>query len=351
MKLFTVGPVEMYDDTLQAAGTQLPYFRTSEFSQVMNEIQDMFLALVHAPQGSHLTSLTASGTGAMECAIINTLTKEDKALVIDGGSFGHRFAQMCEIHEVPFETLKVPFGDTLTAEMLQPYEGKGYTALLVNIDETSVGQLYDMQMLGEFARRNEMYFIVDAISSFLADPIDMEADHVDLLITASQKALSLSPGMSYLISNERITKERILKSHTENMYFDMKDYLKNMERGQTPFTPAVGIVLELHERLKRITEAGIEKTIAMHQERAQYFRKLCAENGIEVASYPKSNAVTPILVPHAHDVFLKLKNEYDITLTPSGGELADKLLRVGHLGNLQLSDYDHVVKCLKEVLA
>ena len=95
VKLFTVGPVDMYQDTLRIGGEPIPYFRTNEFSEIMLDIQYKFLKLLNAPENSRLITLTASGTGAMEAVVMNVLSREDKVLIIDGGSFGRRFRQMC----------------------------------------------------------------------------------------------------------------------------------------------------------------------------------------------------------------------------------------------------------------
>ncbi len=352
MKLFTVGPVDMYEETLNIGGQPIPYFRTDEFSQVMFHIQDTFLNLLGAPTDSRLITLTASGTGAMEASVLNVLDGKDKVLVIEGGSFGKRFAQICELHQIPYDSLVLEFGEALTKERLDAYEGKGYTALLVNIHETSVGQLYDYRMLGEFCRENNMYYIVDAISSFLADELNMEESGMDVVITASQKALALPPGLSFVALSPRILKERVEQIPTKCMYFDFKDYLLNMERGQTPFTPAVGIVYQLQQRLEDISKRGINSEIEHHRRLAEAFRAMCGKANIPVVKYPKSNALTTIEFPegNALEVFRIMKDKYGKMLTPSGGEVGKKVLRVGHLGCKTVSEYEELIKELKEVL-
>ena len=352
MKLFTVGPVEMEESVLRKGGEPLPYFRTPEFSQIMLEIQDRFLQLADAEEGSKLVLLTASGTGAMEAAVLNVLTTEDKCLIIDGGGFGHRFTEICAMHKIPFDSLKLEFGEELTEERLHPYESKGYTALLVNIDETSTAQLYDHRMLGEFCKRNACLYIVDAISSFLADEFSMKKAGVDLMITASQKALALPPGMSFVVLSPRVIREKIGRVPKRTFYFDFEDYLLNMQRGQPPFTPAVGILLQLQIRLQEICEKGIEKEIEEHRERAEVFRSLCREAGLKLPDYPMSNAVTAVVFPDgtAGEVFRKMKDRYGKMLTPNGGALKDTVLRVGHLGNLTPDDYRELIVEIREVL-
>lgn len=352
MKLFTVGPVDMYDETLQIGGEPIPYFRTSEFSEIMLMVEKKFLSLLNAPENSRLVTLTASGTGAMEASVLNVLGPEDKVLVVNGGSFGKRFADICKLHNIPHDVINLEFGDVLTKERIGEYDGKGYTALLVNIHETSIGQLYDYKMLGDFCKRNNMLYIVDAISSFLADELDMEASGMDVVITASQKALALPPGLSFVALSPRIIETRVNVLPVRCMYFDFKDYLLNMKRGQTPFTPAVGIILQLVQRINDIYERGVASEIKHHENLAKAFRKMCEASEIKVVEFPKSNALTTIEFPNenALEVFNIMKDKYKKMLTPSGGDIGRKVLRVGHLGNVQLSDYEELIEELKEVL-
>ena len=187
---FTVGPV-MSSEAVRAIGAeQVPYFRTAEFSATMKENEDLMLKFTKAPAQSRVAFITGSGTASMEATVMNVFTPEDKVLVINGGSFGHRFVQLCEIHAIPHTEIKLEMGHKLTAEHLAPYEGQDYTGLLVNLDETSTGVLYDIQLISQFCHRNNIFFVVDSISSFLADPFDMEALGVDVMITGSQKALA-----------------------------------------------------------------------------------------------------------------------------------------------------------------
>lgn len=114
-------------------------------------------------------------------------------MVVNGGSFGARFVKLCRIYEIPYTEIKLDVGKKLTEEMLSPFESAGYTGFLVNIDETSTGVLYDLELISGFCKRNEIFLVVDAISSFFADPISMERQEIDVLITGSQKALACPP--------------------------------------------------------------------------------------------------------------------------------------------------------------
>lgn len=345
MKLFTVGPVQMYESTLNIRNKQVPYFRTEEFSEMMLTADKKLKELLNVGKNSETIYLTASGTGAMEAAVMNCFDDKDKLLVINGGSFGQRFAEICSIHNIDFTEIKVPFNVDLNYSMLQQYENKGYTGLLVNLDETSIGKLYNIELLSDFCKKNNLYFVVDAIGAVFADKILFDENNIDVLIFSSQKALSLAPGMAVVMLSERIVQNKVNNSNVKSLYFDFKSYISNFKRGQTPFTPAVGIFIEFAQRIDDIYNKGIQNIIDETENKAKYFRNKAREKGFKLPEYSLSNAVTPILIDgYAYDMYLKLKNEYDLTVTPNGGEYRDKIIRVGHMGNLTCADFDELIE-------
>ena len=350
MTIFTVGPVMMYPETLDIESAQLPYFRTDGFGQLMKESERYFLRSVHAPADASFIALTSSGTGAMDASVQNLLTANDKALVINGGSFGERFAQITRKYGIPTDTYDIEPFCAFSKEEFEKFSGCGYTALLVNACDTGSGQKYDLDYLSDFCKRNDMLFIVDAVSAYLADPIDMEKQGIDVLFTASQKALALSPGAALVALSKRAVER--LSGSSPSYYFDFKSYIENQKRGQPPFTSAVGIMLSIHQRLRAIDEKGVDKEIALHAERAEYFRRKVKDLPVEIPEIPLSNCCTPLVFPerNAFAVYTELVEKYDIYLTPSGGALKDVQLRVGHLGNLSLEDFDDLIAKMQKVL-
>ena len=351
MRLFTVGPVMMYPDTLERSGKQLPYFRTDDFSRIMLDSERVLKRLLDADDDCKVAFLTASGTGAMEAAVSCLLTPSDKALVINGGGFGRRFTEICDVHGIPYDQIALSTGETFTKEHLEEFNGMGYTALLVNLDETSTGQLYDIDLLSEFCKANGMYLIVDAISAFLADEISMSKYGIDALIISSQKALALEPGISMVVLSPRAYSERAITIKSPTYYLDLKHHILDQERGQTPFTPAVGTLLCLNDMLHMVDDIGIDEKIRRTRTLAEYFRQCAMDIGLRIPTYPLSNAVTPILFDgDAMEVYKRLNDGYGITVTPSGGELKAHMLRVGHIGNVDKTDYDVLISALKEIL-
>lgn len=351
MKLFTVGPVQMFDETLDIASKQLPYFRDQEFSNMMSQMEDELKQLLHLKQGKAIF-LTGSGSAAMESVVACSFRSRHKVLIINGGSFGDRFVKLCACYHIPYDEIKVPFPQMFSKDMLENIDGTQYDALLVNIHETSTGQLYPIDILNDFAKKYGLYLIVDAISSFLADPFDMERYGIACAILSSQKALACGPGISMLAFTDEFYEEMIAPNDEICMYLSIKAHVDNMKRGQTPNTPAVGILLEMAQRIHQIKIHGVDQVILETKKKAMYFREQILALPISIPNYPLSNALTPILLPkdNAEAVYQYLKEQADIYVTPSGGELKHKMLRIGHLGNLSLKDYDILLRYLKEAL-
>ena len=348
---FTVGPVMASEEVLSIGAEQIPYFRTSEFSAIMLQNEKYMLEYAKAPKDSKAVFMTCSSTGSMEAVVMNCFSKKDKVLVINGGSFGKRFVELCEIHEIPHIALELEHGKKLTKEKLYEYDGQELTGLLVNVDETSTAVLYDTMMIGEFCKKNNIFFVCDCVSSFLADPFNMDACGADVMITGSQKVLACPPGISIILLAPRGL-ERVANSKAHTMYFDLKDALKNQERGQTPFTPAVGILLQINERLKEIERlGGADAEVARVAAQAEDFRKKIQGLPFEIVSESPANGVTSVhpTTAKAYDIFLRLKDEYGIWVCPNGGDMKDTIFRVGHIGHLSPKDNDTLINALRDM--
>ena len=348
---FTVGPVMSCEEVRTIGAEQVPYFRTPEFSKIMFENENLMKKFAKADENARVVFLTGSGTAAMEAAVINVFDTKDKVLIVNGGSFGQRFVKICQIHQIPYTEIKLEIGKKLTQEMLDQYDGKDYTGFLVNIHETSTGVHYDPVMISEFCKKNNMFLLVDAISSFLADEFDMEKLGVDLMLTGSQKALACPPGISVIVLSEHAV-QRVYEKTPQCLYLDLKEALKNGERGQTPFTPAVGILRQIHARLLEIEKAGgVEAETAKIASLAADFREKIKDMPFEIPSESMSNAVTPLhpLNVSAYKIFETLKDEYHIWVCPNGGDLAEKIFRVGHIGALTTDDNTSLVEALTDM--
>ena len=349
---FAVGPVPSEFTVKSIGACDVPYFRTPEFSQMMLENESMLCEIAHAPKGSRAVFITGSGTSAMEATVMGLLDKDDHALVVDGGSFGHRFRQMLELHGIPHDAIELLPGSALTRQDLAQFESGHYTAFLVNLGETSQGILYDAELIADFCKRNDLFLIVDAISSFLADPFDMNEMGAGVMITDAQKALACPPGVAPVVLSPAAV-ERAFRIPAPCMYFDFKMMLKDGERGQTPFTPAVSILMQIHERLCRIIKAGgAAAEIKRCNLIASDFRRRVSSLPFKMRMTSPSNAVTYLETGSrsAKRLFEILKDEYGIWICPNGGKQGDHSFRVGHIGAHGVSDNAVLVAAMNDVL-
>lgn len=351
---FTVGPVQSCAKVRQIGAENVPYFRTAEFSKVMLENERLVKEFTGATDGSRVVFITGSGTASMEATVMNVLSSKDRALVVNGGSFGARFCKICDIHGVPYDAIRLPMGHQLQQSDIDSVaDGREYTAFIVNKHETSTGVHYDMRLISDYCKKHNLLLIVDDISSFLCDEFNMTDLSADVMITGSQKALACPPGISLIVLSPRAL-ARVEENDPKSLYFDLKDALKNQERGQTPFTPAVQTLLQINARLKEITKAGgVKSEIARCKALAEDFRGKIANLPLKIVSESLSNAVTPLHPTNgmsAYDIFLKLKDDHGIWVCPNGGELKDEIFRVGHMGNLSPDDNDKLIAALRKIM-
>ena len=353
MKLFTLGPVEMYPSTKSVRFSDIPYFRTQEFGNVVKDVLSRLSAHIGLNNDGRLIYLASSGTGAMEAVVLNCVNKDDKVLVINGGTFGNRFCELLSVHNIPYSDICLEWNEKLTAKHFELYSGNEYTHLFVNLHETSTGQLYDIDLISSFCKKNKMYLIVDAIGTFMIDDYNMGKHNIDVTIISSQKGLCLSPGMSVIALSNRMI-ERIFSDISHHLqhpiyYLDFRQYLDNIARGQTPFTPPIFIIYELLDMLNRIESGGGRNAwLETINFRCKSFRGYAKEVGFILPEYPLSNMLTPVVFHDvdAYKVFEILKDKYRLYVCPVGGKLKSKILRISHIGNLTLQDGNNLVEKL-----
>ena len=327
---FAVGPVQISEEISRIGADPVPYFRTPDFSALMKENEALLKEFMDAPEDARAVFLTGSGTASMDAVTQN------------------------EVYGIPHTAIELRQGHALTPADLAPYAGQGYTGFLVNMHETSTGVLYDMDMISAFCRENGLVLVVDAISAFLADDVSMKRWGADVVFTGSQKALAVPPGISMMVLSSRAV-ERIYANRPDCYYLDLKAALKNGERGQTPFTPAVGILIQINARLNQIKRDGFANVQAQIRAIAKDFRSRIGKYPFHIVSDSLSYAVTPLSPNNpevsAHQLFLTLKDEYGIIICPNGGELADKVFRVGHIGHLTVEDNDALFRAFDDLMA
>lgn len=348
-RLFTPGPVQMSPEVLALGGEQVPYFRNAEFSAVLQECEQRLLDLVGAASGSRVIFLAGSGTLAMESVVVNLLSPHGRAAVVNGGTFGARFLDLCSAHHRPVQEVPV---DRHALTDWAPLAAVGsIDALLVTGHETSIGHLHDLESTGRFCRQRGCLHVVDGISLFVTDPIDMRKQAIDALLVSSHKGLALPPGLALVIlSPEAIHR---IQPQPGSLYLDFHRYLEDGLRGQTPFTPPVAIILQLRARLEQLQREGMASAIAQAEALAGHFRQ--GFQGLPLRPYSRHmpNAMTALEVlgpVPAHRVVQALETDHGCVVAPNGGALRDRVFRVGHMGHLALEDVDRLLAGLKAVL-
>jgi aspartate aminotransferase-like enzyme len=341
--LFTPGPVEMSENVLNAGSKQLPYFRTSSFSDKIKYCERTILKMVNAAKGSRCLLLTSSGTGAMDAVMTNLFDQNDNTIIIDSGDFGYRFVELAQFYNVKFTQIKIDPGKTIKSDYLNNIPGADYTALLINGHETSTGVLHDLYLTGQFCSANHLIHIVDGISVFLNDELDMQKQNIDVLILSSQKGLALPPGLSLLVLSAKAI-EKISKTKSKSYYFDLHKYLDNMIRFQTPFTPPIGIIMQLIKRLEDIEiNGGPSAEIIKRYQIARYFRENIKGMPLEIFSERLSNGITALSPKDgrsAYDIVKYFEDNCNIYLCPNGGKLRNQVFRISHMGEIRKEHID-----------
>ncbi len=351
MIYFSVGPVMMSKEVKKIGGSDIPYFRTNEFSTIMYENQENVLKLFDAPENSKAVFLTASGSGSMDSVVSNLVNDDDLVLVIHGGAFGQRFVNIAKFYNINFVEIKLNFGEVLTANHFKSIDMNKVTMVLTQACETSSGIGYDLKMISKICIKYNAMLVVDAVSAFLSEKISMINHHIDVLLTGSQKGIAIAPGVS-IVGLSPVALEKLESTKSRSFYLDYKSHLKQMEDGQTPFTPAINILIQLNYRLKEVVNVGFEKTVSKSVSLARYFRKRIVNYPFEFfnAEYP-SNCVTALKmnITDGEILFDKLRYEYGCCICPPGGPNKD-VVRIGHIGNLKKKDYDVLFNALDDLV-
>lgn len=342
--IFTPGPVMMSKKIKKIGQKQPNYFRNNEFSQILLDCQDMLLNIANAPKNSKVIFLGGSGTLGLEASVLNFLDMQKKATVLNGGDFGARFAEICNKNNLHFDEIKLQKNEPLNFSKINT----NIDIFFTNAHETTIGRLYDIEKIGKFCTQNDILLIVDAISAFIGDKIDMKSQNIDVLIISSNKGLALPPGLVMIILSPKAINNLV---KTKSLYCDFALYLENIKRGQTPFTPPILIIYQLQARLKQIQKMQIRKCNKKVEKLANYFRANIKNLPFEFYSTDMANSMSALVLTNgekAYKFIEKFEKKYNIVLTPSGGGLKDTLVRVAHIGELRKKDFDYLIFCLED---
>ena len=342
-----VFPGNIDEQIMKIGARPFMYMRTDNFSIINKESEKILLELIHCKDG-HTIIYTGSGTGAMSAVVENYVSTKKKAFVVDGGSFGHRWFQMCEYYNIPVINYSVPFAKDIDYSDLETKVAETHPdVFLCQHHETSSGQLFDIMEIGRICKKYNISLVVDVISSFLAEPFDMDKVGADICITSTQKGLNIPPGLSVLFLSAKICGYQF---NHNGYYWDFENNLENLKRGQTPFSPATILYLQLHKRLLMLQEQGGEqKNIDEIRNRSKFFRQLCATYGWNVLADTPSSAITGFQTndDETRKVFKGLIEKYDTYIMPGA---KPGFYRVSHMGLQTEDELKELAKHIKEFL-
>jgi aspartate aminotransferase-like enzyme len=353
--LMTPGPTTVPERVLRKMAEPVIHHRTSEFSGVFGEFSQR-LKHIFQTQNSVLT-FPAAGTGGLESAIVNMFSEGDKVLVVCTGVFGERFAEIGRIFKLKVDTINVPWGNCITVEQIkEKFNENDYKGLIVTHNETSTAIVNPIKEIGKFMKDKEALFIVDSVSGLGGLDIQMDNWNIDVLITASQKALMAPPGLAFVGVSEKGW-ESANKSNLPKFYWDYKKARKVLEgkNPQTPYTPAVSLVLGTNEALKMIEEEGLINVFKRHELLAGKLRKETDTMGLKIFTNPNclSNNLTAYTIEEeGRAAAIKTRMEKDFNIVIAGGQahLKGKMIRIGHMGYLNEEMIERTVAALKECL-
>ncbi len=350
MQLRIPGPTPCPPQALQAMAKQMINHRGEEFAKLLNSVT-MKLKQVFQTKGDILL-LTASGTGGMEAAIVNTLSPGDKVLSISNGFFGDRFGDIAEQYGAEVSHLNFEWGKPVDPEAVDKAlasDGK-IKAVLVTHNETSTGMTNDVSEISAIVKRFDGLLLVDAISSLGCIDLPVDDWHCDVVVTASQKGWMAPPGLAMVSLSERAWQAHA-RAKMPRYYWDFtkaKDYL---QIGQTPWTPAISTCYVLDVTLDLMLSEGLANVFARHARVAQIARNGVKSLGLSL--FPEedyaSNTVTAVNASDKIDIpklIQVLRNEHDVVIAGGQRQLSGKIFRIGHLGWV----YDDDIKLALEAL-
>ncbi len=292
----------------------------------------------------------------MEAAVANVHSAGDKALFVNGGKFGERWGELLSVYGVQPVEITVPWGNSVRIEDVEKAlkENPSICAVYLTHSETSTGAATDVEAIARLVRsKSNALTIVDGITAVGAMELRMKDWDLDLVITGSQKGLMIPPGLAFVAISERAW-ERIKASNLPKFYFNLQAARKALRSNDTPWTPAISLVIGVDAALSMIRQEGLEKVWMRHSRLAATLRAAADALGLKILAKKPSNALTALCIPESVDskrFSSVLKNSYGITAAGGQGELAGKVIRISHLGYYDDFDIITVISAIEMTLS
>jgi aspartate aminotransferase-like enzyme len=352
--LLTPGPTPIPESVSAIFSKPIIHHRTPAFQSVFEDVRQGLKYLYQTKQDVLL--LTATGTGAMDAAVSNLFSRGEKVITLNAGKFGERWTKIAKAYELIAVEIAVAPGDTIEAKQVEKIvqENPDAKAILFQASETSTGVVMPTQEICKIARAANMLSICDAITACGVIDLPMDDWNIDVLITGSQKALMIPPGLAMIALSERAWKATET-SKLPRFYFDLKRERKALATSQTAWTPAISLIQGLQESLRLIREEGLHNVFKRHDLLARATRNAVEAMGLELL--PKkspSNAVTAVKIPSqikdGKAITKIMRDKYGVTIVGGQDELDGKIIRLSHIGYCDKFDIVTGISALELVL-
>ncbi|MEK6590163.1 MAG: alanine--glyoxylate aminotransferase family protein [Nitrospinota bacterium] len=352
--LLSPGPTPVPEAALLTMAYPMMHHRTPQFSAIFAEVKEDLKYLFQTK--SDVLILASSGTGAMESAVANIFSPGDHALVVNGGKFGERWGKICESYGLKTIWLNVEWGRAVKSEAIEDALNKDreIKGVFIQGNETSTAVSHPVREIAEIVRqRDKTLLIVDGITAVGVYDIPMDKWGIDVLITGSQKALMLPPGLSFISLNDKAWKFNET-ARLPRFYFDLKKERKNLKDNTTAYTPAASLIIGLREVLKIIKSEGLEKVFKKNERMARATRNAMTSLGLRLlAPEAPAECATGVYTPEGIDggkLLKSLRDEFGVTLAGGQDQLKGKILRIAHMGYIDTFDIITAVASIEMAL-
>ena len=351
--LLTPGPTPLPPQVTEALGRPIIHHRTPQFQAILKEAQEGLKYVFNTKNDIFI--FASSGTGAMEAAVANLLSPQDTAVTIEGGKFGQRWTEICQAYGINCEVIKVEWGRAVEPKEIEKRvkANPKIKAIFTTLCETSTGVVNNIEAIGKIVKMSQAVLVVDAVSGLGATRLLTDAWFSDVVVSGSQKGLMLPPGLGFISVSPKAW-SLVEQSKCPKYYFDLKSAKKSLDKTDTPFTPAISLIVALNEALKMIKAEGWEDILARHKKMAEATRAAAKALGLELlAPEACSDVVTAIRLPSGIDgqkLVKTMRDTYKVTIAGGQAQLKGKIIRIAHLGYIEQFDIITGIACLEKVL-
>ena len=361
--LMIPGPIEFEPEVLQAMGIPTTSHVAPDFIEIFGKSLELMREVWMSPKGQPFI-VAGTGTLAMDMAAANLIERGDNVLVISSGYFGKRFKDILDRYGANTTLLEAPLGEIVPLEVIEnELKNRRYKALTITHVDTSTGIIVDPKPIAQLAKKYNTLSILDGVCSVAGEELNQDEWELDVVLTASQKAIGVPPGLALLMVSEKamqVWENR--KTPVPNYYADWNNWLPIMrayeERRPSYFgTPAVNLIVALETSLKIICKEGIEKRVKRHQSLAKAFRAAIASLNLTIL--PKTNEIaantlTAVYYPEGVDGAALSSKMVDSNVIIAGGllpEIKATYFRIGHMGSVSPNDLLAVLGALERALS